>query len=300
MDIALATGTERLQTTIVDPPSDHFRAVEVRNLVGLVDRLPSVNVMADDVVPDRVIFLPRGAKIEQVKATAAGRTGEQFVYEHHDPTFRPAKSGNAPASSTRQCSGSGGRKTRKKKKNIGGESDAGNASGTPDHAAEAERRAAQRREEERRAELGRYMNKTVVLVCVDQINDKNRVLLPTRDPYDSAHGKIESTPAGPMLVPNATLDSGKTIRAAGAVPRRYPSEQLNSRGVSLDSVFDETYEAQHRLDGIPGVGIQDNRLTVGGRLSLVIEGTVNRIGYEATRSIVRPRTSLALYRKDSK
>ena len=72
--------------------------------------------------------------------------------------------------------------------------------------------------------------------------------LSSRDPFDRAHD-IKS--ADGLLVPSAKKRARSAARAGvlpGSKPRRYPECLLNSRGVAFDTVADETYERQQRLE----------------------------------------------------
>jgi len=130
----------------------------------------------------------------------------------------------------------------------------------------ADAEVARVRKAEQVAEIGRYKNSAVVLVCVAQ--DDPRPLLPTCDSYDSAHGKKDGSGGlNDYLVPNARRVGRRVVRASRSVPREYLAEQLNNAQVSIDSILDETFERQLQLDG---VGIGDTRRTVTAVRDLVL------------------------------
>ena len=266
MDVAIASGTPTITLDVTTVPVV-FRAEHVRTDH---ERPPNVRVMES--------------------GNRAFGPGDRVVHEHRDDTFVPLRAGDGPAELT-PPRGSGGKKSSRKKKNLCGQSDA--VGDSP--ADESIRRATERREAERLAELGRYKNSTVVLVCVDEKKEPGRMLYPTRDPYDSAHGTRVGHGVLAVLVPNATFVGNRVVRTAGAVPRRYPAEQMTSRGVAFDSAFDATYEAQCFLDGIPGIGIQDNTVTIGSRRSMVVAAMVNQLGRDGARNALRPRTTQGKY-----
>lgn len=75
--------------------------------------------------------------------------------------------------------------------------------------------------------------------------------VPTRDRSDRAHAVFAETGrAGEvLLVPGDRVD-------AGARPRRYPVNQMTSRGVAHDSAFDEHAEREMRLQRLGLVRVQ--------------------------------------------
>lgn len=94
-------------------------------------------------------------------------------------------------------------------------------------------------------------------------------MVPTADPCDRAHGVRD---ADGYLVPAKRVGVMVRGRSIGAArPRLYPECQMRGGGgVAPDSSFDALYDAQRRLEGVPGIGIQDCRATMldlrGGRL----------------------------------
>lgn len=66
-------------------------------------------------------------------------------------------------------------------------------------------------------------------------------LVETRDPYDRAHLEFG---ADGLLLP-AARRGGRKVRGRA---REYPASSMTAGGVSIDSVFDETYERERRLD----------------------------------------------------
>lgn len=97
--------------------------------------------------------------------------------------------------------------------------------------------------------------------------------LPTADRADRAHGQKDGKGC---LLPAA--------KATGTKPRRYPEHQMTSRGVSFDSAADALAEAQHRLEGVPGLGPGDS---VGGRIAEALGRFEARYGREGLRSLLR-------------
>lgn len=91
-------------------------------------------------------------------------------------------------------------------------------------------------------------------------------LYATADPADRAHGVdgiVDSGHGGKThgLVSAEDLGDGQ------AKPRKYPASQLCGRGrrvVAIDSVYDDTYERQLALAGIPGVGVRTGDWGYGG------------------------------------
>lgn len=94
-------------------------------------------------------------------------------------------------------------------------------------------------------------------------------MVPTADLSDRAHGVRD---VDGYLVPARRVGVMVRGRAIGSArPRMYPECQMRGGGgVAPDSSFDALYEAQRRLEGVPGIGIQDCRATMldlrGGRL----------------------------------
>jgi len=180
-----------------------------------------------------------------------------------DVTFQPSKAGDGPGNHAASATGKNPRNRKNKLvRELSGEK-------------QAEAQAQRARETERIAELGRFRNSNDILPCVAQ--DDARPLVATRDLYDSAHGRMlggEGLHA--MLRPNARREGGPLVRTPGALPRRYPVEHLNSAGVAIDSVFDDTFERQQRLDGIAGIGIGDARKTVAAARSAALFGALGR------------------------
>lgn len=128
--------------------------------------------------PDRS-SVPRSAEPHPVEQT------------FRDPTFEPIKAGNGPP----LASPNGVRRSPRKKSQKLCVRDL-----SPTEMADAE--VARVRKAEQVAEIGRYKNSAVVLVCVAQ--DDPRPLLPTCDSYDSAHGKKDGSGGlNDYLVPNA-------------------------------------------------------------------------------------------------
>jgi hypothetical protein len=128
----------------------------------------------------------------------------------------------------------------------------------------------------------RYLNSTVVLTHVSET-----VCIATADPFDRAHN-INDGSLDRMLLPNARKPKYKPASSLmGSKPRKYHPSQLNSQGIAADSSFDWLYEAQRRLEGIPGVGSQDNRANVASvrdRVLARLEGDV------PVRSLIQRRT----------
>ncbi len=129
----------------------------------------------------------------------------------------------------------------------------------------------------------RYANDTVVLTHVAE-----SACVPTADPYDRAHN-VHDGSLDKMLFPNAWRRSRfqKASPFIGSKPRKYHRSQLNSHGVAADSSFDWLHEAQQRLEGIPGIGSQDNHTTV----ASVRDYTLAKIGGKSRlRDMVQRRT----------
>lgn len=80
-------------------------------------------------------------------------------------------------------------------------------------------------------------------------------LVATRDPADRAHGVRDDRG---LLVPAALGKHPTRARPNQAVghaaPRMYHESQVNGAGLAVDSQFDWLYEAQQRLEGVPGIG----------------------------------------------
>lgn len=120
----------------------------------------------------------------------------------------------------------------------------------------------------------------------------------TTDPFDRAHDR--RGPDG-LLLPAAVSDGGKRagkvmfmLPEEIAKPRRYPrcyivgGDASGVGGVSFESCYDRTREAQERLAGIPGVGMGDET-PAQARTRLVAQMQAE-IGPERTRARLRQRT----------
>lgn len=76
-------------------------------------------------------------------------------------------------------------------------------------------------------------------------------LVSTLDPFDRAHGVLDAASGMNKLLPAVRSDHrgravGKPI--AQSVPRRYPASYMTGYGVSMDSVYDRTFEVRRELD----------------------------------------------------
>lgn len=83
-------------------------------------------------------------------------------------------------------------------------------------------------------------------------------LTPTRDPADRAHGVRGADgrllPAGVGKHP-ARKYPNPAVAFQGVKARVYPRCHVNGAGLGVDSQYDGLYEAQRRLAGIPGLGL---------------------------------------------
>lgn len=112
-------------------------------------------------------------------------------------------------------------------------------------------------------------------------------LVATRDLFDRAHDAMDG---GCRLIPAAVVVGEKrrggvvkpTVRLS-ATPRKYAECYINGRGVSVDSQFDWLYEAQQRLDGVPGIGDQST-------VAEHVHVAMSKMRPETGRDFVRPKT----------
>lgn len=93
-------------------------------------------------------------------------------------------------------------------------------------------------------------NKQVFLTGA-QAAEARRHFVPTKDPFDRAHG--ERDPGTGFLLPAAARTKrGISLLVAASEPRRYPRCYMTASGVSFESAFDDTHERQARLRELLG------------------------------------------------
>lgn len=99
----------------------------------------------------------------------------------------------------------------------------------------------------------REANRQVFQTFVAGPHDPSSVA--TCDPADRAHGVRDDRG---FLVPAAIgkrpTRAKPNIVVEHATPRVYHRSHVNNAGLAIDSQFDALYEAQQRLEGIPGIG----------------------------------------------
>lgn len=87
----------------------------------------------------------------------------------------------------------------------------------------------------------------------------------TCDPFDRAHNvrglRGDLVPAAAGI--GRTGWSRARVTVEQSRPRCYPASSMTISGVGTDSMFDELYERQCRLEGVPGIGVQDQSSTCG-------------------------------------
>lgn len=102
------------------------------------------------------------------------------------------------------------------------------------------------------------------------------VVLATGDPADRAHGMRDG--AG-LLVPAALGKRPNPAVINAAKWRAYPRSHVDGAGRGIDSQFDQLYEAQRRLAGIPGLGLDyqvDEAVERRWQLAVVLDREANR------------------------
>lgn len=114
---------------------------------------------------------------------------------------------------------------------------------------------------------GRERNASVFL-CVWPTSDTPRAQLLTRATKDMSDRAHTIRDDDGLLMPAAHVEGQ-------ARPRRYPESQMTGRGVAFDSMFDELYERQRKLDdelgGVAGISYGCGGRENGGTVSAMYQ-----------------------------